>query len=110
MERLPKWVQDFNASALVDNSLKGWDTYDPIETYTETGADLNDFENGFMGKETATFPYDLKELMNGNGEYTILNSTPFGNDLTTDFAIAALEGENLGQDNDTDFLTISYSA
>lgn len=110
MDRLPKWVQNFNASGIAENYLKFWDTYYPIETYTETGPDLNDFENGFKGKQTATFPYDLKKLMDGNGGYTILNSTPFGNDLTTDFAIAALEGENLGQDKHTDFLTVSYSA
>lgn len=110
MEQLPEWVQNFNASGTAKSYLKVWDTYYPIETYAETGADLNNYENGFAGKETATFPYDLKKLMNGNGGYTILNSTPYGNDLTTDFAIAALDGENLGQDTRTDFLTLSYSA
>jgi predicted AlkP superfamily pyrophosphatase or phosphodiesterase len=110
MDKLPQWVQNFNASGAAEKYLKVWDTYLPIETYTETGPDLNDFEKGFTGKQTATFPYDLKKLMDENGGFTMLNSTPYGNDLTTDFAIAALDGEALGQDGETDFLTVSYSS
>ncbi|HET8810425.1 MAG TPA: alkaline phosphatase PafA [Flavobacteriaceae bacterium] len=109
MDELPTWVQNFNASDAAENYLKVWDTYQPIETYTESGADLNNFEHGFEGKPTATFPYDLVELKTKNEGFSILKSTPFGNSLVTDFAIAALEGENLGQDETTDFLTVSFS-
>lgn len=35
---------------------------------------------------------------------------PFGNDLTLDFAIAAIEGESLRQDEDTDILALSFSS
>ena len=35
--------------------------------------------------------------------YDIIKSTPFGNSLTTDFALAALKGESLGSDKITDF-------
>ncbi|APS37773.1 alkaline phosphatase PafA [Salegentibacter sp. T436] len=107
---LPKWVQDFNNSGKVESYLKEWNTLYDIETYTASGIDENDFERGFTGKETATFPYDLKSLSGKNGDFGIISSTPFGNDLTTDFALAALKGENLGQDNITDFLTLSFSS
>ncbi len=110
MEALPKWVTTFNAAKKVDAYLTTWDTYYPISSYTESGSDLNDFERGFKNKTTATFPYNLKELAPSNGNYSILKTTPFGNALTTDFAIAAIEGENLGQDIFTDILTISYSS
>lgn len=110
MGKLPEWVENFNNSGVAESYLKVWDTYLPIEKYIESGSDLNDFEQGFHGKPTATFPYDLAKLKKDNGGFTILNSTPYGNDLTTDFALAALEGEHLGQDKNTDFLAISYSA
>ena len=40
----------------------------------------------------------------------LLKSTPFGNDLLADFAKKAIEKEELGKDNITDFLTVSFSS
>lgn len=110
MEELPQWVQDFNASGKAASYFKPWTPLYDIETYIESGEDLNTFEGGFKGKNTAEFPYDLARLKNRNRGYDLIKSTPFGNDLTTDFAIAAIEGEALGQDENTDFLTLSYSS
>jgi len=109
MDELPKWVKDFNKKKPAKAYMKDWDTYKPIKTYIESGEDLNAYEGGFRGKETATFPYDLKKLGKENGGYSILKTTPYGNSITTDFALAALDGEDLGQDADTDFLAVSYS-
>ncbi|MGY5848685.1 alkaline phosphatase PafA [Salegentibacter sp. HM20] len=110
MNDLPQWVKDFNKSGKADSYFKTWNTLYDIETYKESGSDLNEFEGGFAGKETADFPYDLKKLKGKNGNYEIIKITPFGNDLTTEFAKAAVEGEQLGQDDDTDFLTLSFSS
>ncbi|WP_460218218.1 alkaline phosphatase PafA [Psychroserpens sp. MEBiC05023] len=110
MKALPKWVSEFNASNKSSSYLKTWNTLYPMDTYIESGPDLNDFEDGFKSKATATFPYDLKALSKDNGGFDILKSTPFGNSLTTDFAIAAIEGEQLGKDNITDMLTVSFSS
>ncbi|MBU2949526.1 alkaline phosphatase family protein [Tamlana agarivorans] len=109
MEALPKWVNKFNSSKQAASYLKKWDTFYDMDTYTASGADLNDYEGGFKGKETATFPYDLKKLKSENGNFSILKATPYGNSLTADFAIAAIEGEDLGKDNITDVLTLSFS-
>src|SRR5690606_39024346 len=109
MQELPKWVNTFNSSRKVDDYIKVWDTYYDIESYTESGPDINAFEKGFKGKKTASFPYDLKALKIDNGGYDILKSVAYGGDLTTDFAIAAIDGEKLGQGDFTDFLTLSYS-
>lgn len=107
---LPSWVTSFNASDVAESYLKTWDTFYDIDTYTESGSDLNTFEGGFKGKETATFPYDLKALSKENKGFDILKATAYGNSLTTDFAIAAIDGEQLGQDAYTDVLTVSYSS
>jgi predicted AlkP superfamily pyrophosphatase or phosphodiesterase len=108
MEKLPKWVKDFNKDT--DQYFKLWETIKPIESYIESGSDLNNYENGFKGKENATFPYDLLSLKDSNDNFDILKDTPFGNDMLTDFAMSLIENENLGQDMDTDFLTLSYSS
>ena len=109
-EDLPDWVKTFNASRSVDSYFKVWDTFMPIESYIESGSDLNDFERGFTGKSTATFPYDLASLKSENGGYDILKTTAYGNSMTLDFALAALKGEALGQDDDTDVLAVSFSS
>ncbi len=110
MNVLPKWVDDFNTSNKAASYFKVWDTYYDISTYTESGTDNNSFEGGFKGKEDATFPYDLNSLKAKNRNFDILKATPFGNSLTTDFALAAINGERLGQDQFTDVITISYSS
>jgi predicted AlkP superfamily pyrophosphatase or phosphodiesterase len=108
MANLPKWVTDFNNST--GAYLKPWNTLYDISTYTESGSDLNTFEGGFKGKETATFPYDLNALKEKNGGFDILRTSPFGNTILADFAIAAIKGEQLGQDDITDVLTVSFSS
>lgn len=107
---LPKWVKDFNTSDTAESYFKVWDTYYNIDTYSESGSDDNNFEGGFKGKEKANFPYDLAKLKDQNGGFDILKATAYGNSLTTDFAMAAIKGEALGQDNITDVLTLSYSS
>jgi predicted AlkP superfamily pyrophosphatase or phosphodiesterase len=108
---LPKWVSAFNSKKIPDTYLKKtWTTLYPIDTYTNSIADNNDFEGPFIGKTTPTFPYNLDSLKANNGGYGLISSTPFGNSLTLDFALAAIEGEKLGQRGETDFLAVSFSS
>ncbi len=108
MNKLPDWVHAFNKSGKATSYLKKWNSLADIETYSESGTDKNNFETGFSGR--TTFPYNLAELAPENGQFDLLKYTPFGNSITADFAIAALEGENLGTDEFTDFLTVSFSS
>ena len=110
MDTLPQWVQDFNTPSKIASYLKPWNTLYDISLYDESGSDLSDYEQGFNGKSTPEFPYDLKALMELNKGYDIIKSTPFGNTMVTDFALSAIEAESLGVDDYTDFLTVSYSS
>ncbi|WP_298555466.1 alkaline phosphatase PafA [uncultured Algibacter sp.] len=110
MKDLPKWVRTFNTSRQIENYIKTWNTLYDITTYSESGNDLNNFEGGFKGKKTATFPYDLKKLAKNNMDFDILKTTPFGNSIVTDFAIEAIKAEGLGKDEITDVLTVSFSS
>jgi len=107
---LPNWVKEFNNSGKATSYLKVWNTLHDIATYEESGADKNHFERLFKGQKTATFPYDLAALKDQNGGFDIIKGSPYGNSLTADFAIAALEGEQLGKDDITDVLTVSFSS
>ena len=108
MKDLPKWVKEFNNSGKAQSYIKTWNTLLDIKTYTESGPDKNTFEGGFM--DQTTFPYDLQALAGTSGKYEMVKVSPFGNSLTTDFAIAAIDAEELGKDIHTDFLTLSYSS
>jgi len=110
MERLPHWVKNFNESNLIDRYMQTWEPLYPIESYSESGPDLSSVEWGFKGRRKAIFPYDLKKLAKKNGEFDLLRVTPFGNSYTVDFALAAVDKENLGTDSITDFLLISFSS
>ncbi|KAB1154586.1 alkaline phosphatase family protein [Tenacibaculum aiptasiae] len=111
MNNLPNWVQEFNNSKIVDEYLKQpWETLYDINTYTESIADDNNFEKPFKGEEKPIFPHDIPNLKSENKNYSIIKATPAGNTLTTDFAKAAIIGENLGKSEFIDFLAISYSS
>jgi predicted AlkP superfamily pyrophosphatase or phosphodiesterase len=108
--KLPDWVEKFNQQNLAGKYLSGeWNTLLPINQYVESGVDDSPYEAKIGDKDRPVFPYDLKALRKPNG-FDLLTYTPFGNDYLTEMAKAALAGENLGADEITDFLAISYSS
>lgn len=108
---LPTWLEKFNGLKLADKYLsQEWKTLYPIEQYKESGPDDSQYETKAKGKEKPTFPYNLAELRKQNGSYDYVISTPFGNDLLADLAVAAIEGETLGKDEWADMLAISFSS
>jgi len=110
MDELPQWVIDFNAPSNISNYVKTWNTLYDINLYQESGPDNSNYEKGFNGKAAPVFPYDLNVLKGFNQGFDIIKISPFGNTMITDFAFAAIEAENLGADEFTDFLTVSYSS
>ncbi len=109
---LPQWVEKFNALNLADQYLnKDWNTLLPIDQYTESGPDDTPYETRFKGKdEKPVFPYKLKEMRTKFASMDLILTTGFGCDLLTELAKAALDGEDLGNDDITDFLTVSFSS
>jgi predicted AlkP superfamily pyrophosphatase or phosphodiesterase len=107
---LPNWVTEFNAEKNYLNYInQGWNLLKPITTYNESLADDNAYEGKLNGAKPV-FPYDLKGMYAAKNDAGILRATPFGNDLLADFAKKAIEKEGLGQDDTTDFLTVSFSS
>ena len=110
MNQLPKWVEAFNGKKLPEHYLsEKWNTLYPKDTYTESTSDENEYENVIKKGVKATLPLNLPELYKKYG-YNIIRNTPFGNSLTFDMAKAAIDGEQLGADDETDLLTVSCSS
>jgi predicted AlkP superfamily pyrophosphatase or phosphodiesterase len=111
-DSLPTWVNDFNNKRFPDTYLeREWNTLLPINEYTESLPDDNKYEKGIKGR--IIFPYNLPKLVNTKNrlkDYNILKSTPFGNSLVKDFAISIIVNENLGKDEYTDIITVSFTA
>ena len=108
-KELPVWVQNFNAKKTAEKYLsQPWNTLLPLNQYTESSSDDNDFENPYKGEAKPIFPHDLKTL--SGGTFDLLRQTPFGNTFTKEFAIETLKQEKMGQGNFTDFLALSFSS
>ena len=111
LQALPDWLNKFNAQNLAEKYLsQEWKTLLPIEQYTESGPDDSPYERKFAGQDRSTFPYNLPQLRSKNDNFGMLSSTPFSNDYLIQMAYAAIAGEQMGKDNITDFLCISFSA
>lgn len=109
MKDLPSWVKDFNQNKMPDDYLKReWNLSLPIEKYNTVLPDSNTYEFGIDGIYKL-FPYIYQNIIKTVPEYELLTMIPEGNTLTTDLAIAAIYYENLGKDDNTDFLFINYS-
>ena len=109
-ENLPNWVTEFNSEKhFLPYLSQNWDLFKPIATYNESQADDNPYEGKLYKSEKPVFPYDLKSMYEKN-DAGVIRATPFGNDLLAEFAKKAIEKEALGQDNITDFLTVSFSS
>ena len=109
-EKLPDWVTEFNNEKnYLPYINKGWSLLKPAADYNESLPDDNPYEGKLYNSEKPVFPYNLKEMYEKN-DAGVMRSTPFGNDLLADFAKKAIEKEELGKDNITDFLTVSFSS
>jgi predicted AlkP superfamily pyrophosphatase or phosphodiesterase len=109
-KELPKWVQNFNEISFADESLKKtWNTLYSIDTYTESGPDNSPYEVLLSTKKEPTFPYDFSELNKGSKDYSLFTISPFANTYLTNFAIQAISNEKMGEEDQTDFLCLSYS-
>ncbi len=111
-DSLPDWLNDFNEKDIAGTYLsRKWETLLPEEKYTSGNNNNKLPDKGFPGKNT--FPYNLEQISipkRKQRDYSILKYTPFGNTYTKDLAVSAIINEELGQNENTDWLTVSFSA
>jgi predicted AlkP superfamily pyrophosphatase or phosphodiesterase len=109
-DKLPNWVSAYNNEKTYMKYIeKGWSLLRPIDTYNESLPDDNPYEGNLDKNTKSVFPYDLNKIYKENG-LEVIKTTPFGNDILADFAMRAIDKEELGKDDITDFLTVSFSS
>lgn len=109
MQDLPEWVKTFNARKLPAQLMSTpWETLYPINTYLQSTADNVKWEGTFSGETAPTFPHNMPEIY--QKDKGSLRTSPAGNTLTLEFAKAAIEGYQLGNNTVTDFLTINCAS
>ncbi|WP_430973979.1 alkaline phosphatase family protein [Sunxiuqinia rutila] len=110
VDQFPDWVRQFNDKKFADFYIeRDWSLLLPSSSYTESLADDYLLEPGYYGKWN-TFPYNMSKLKKQAGSYKILKTTPFGNMMVKDFALALIESEQLGMDSTPDLLAVNFSS
>ncbi|MHB1278224.1 MAG: alkaline phosphatase PafA [Bacteroidia bacterium] len=108
-KELPAWVNSFNKQGKALGFLdQVWNPLYPLNTYSASAPDNNPYENSLKKGGDPVFPYNLKELQSEWG-YKLLSFTPFSNTYLVDAALAAIDGEKLGESGVSDFLCLSFS-
>jgi predicted AlkP superfamily pyrophosphatase or phosphodiesterase len=108
-KKYPQWVVDWNAKKLpAQYSGKAWELMHPIDTYLFGDRDNQEWEFD-LGGYGRTFPHQFSTTDNKYFS-TYLTVSPAGDELTLEFAKAAINAEQIGSDDITDFLGVSFSA
>jgi len=105
----PLWVEKWNNQEVPRNySNTAWNLLHDASTYVHGADDDNSWEMDFGGFGRR-FPHKYgpaDDAYFGN----FLTFSPAGDELTLDFSIALIEAEEIGADEVTDFLAISFSS
>ncbi|WP_375754079.1 alkaline phosphatase family protein [Vibrio sp. HN007] len=107
-DQYPQWVNDWNAQAYPSRYGKQrWELSLPREEYTLSEKEVEHKVD--LGGFARTFPHPY-----GPASYkyfgTMLTISPAGDELTAEFATELLKQEQLGQDEVTDYLAVSFSS
>lgn len=108
-DKYPDWVIKWNQKALPGTySNKSWELLHPTSAYLFGDADDRPWETDLAGYGRV-FPHPFGPA---TGKYftTRLTISPVGDELTLDFAKALIDAEKLGQDDVTDYLSVSFSS
>ncbi len=106
----PDWVRLFNSENYAEMySYRTWTTLLPEATYTESVRDDYLFERGYFG-EFNTFPHSISKYLKRTGDFRPFKTTPSANLMIKDFALQLFANEDIGTDENTDFVTVAFSS
>lgn len=108
MQQLPAWLNRFNSRRWADTFMVGeWRLLHPATGYTNSTVDNTDWEGKLPGETAPVFPH--KTPVYKNRGYYGIRYMPAGNTITFKAAKACIKGEQLGADDITDFLCVTFS-
>ena len=108
-DQYPDWVNQWNERSMADTYAgKSWELLNDRSSYVYKDTDDRPYQTALPGYGRV-FPHPFGKK-DSKLFYTLLTLSPVGDDLTLDFAKDLLVNEKLGQDNTTDYLSVSFSA
>ncbi len=109
-EKYPKWAEEWNKRKIPAKTFggKSWELMNERSTYMFGDEDDMPWETDVAGFGI-TFPHKYQAADNKYFNNFLIYS-PAGDDLTLDFAKALVKGEDIGKDEITDYLSISFSS
>ncbi len=109
-DKYPEWVTKWNKRKIPAKTFGGkvWKLMNDKSTYMYGDEDDMPWETDVAGFGI-TFPHEYKSADNKYFNNFLIYS-PAGDDLTLDFAKTLVKSENIGKDEITDFLAISFSS
>ena len=103
-------MQDFNGRKLPEQFItQKWEPTLTANQYTESTPDDEPYEASMAGEDKPVFPHSFA-VQAGGLKYEPLRTSPYGDQITKEFALAAIKGEQLGQHDVTDMLCLSFSS
>lgn len=113
--QLPAWVANFNNTKPADKYFGAkWERLLSESEYVKrAGPDSPPWETVASSTgDTSAFPHTITGGAKAPNQsfYFALDHSPFSNEVLVSFAEEAITNEQLGQDDDTDVLTVSFSA
>jgi len=105
----PQWVVDWNnQNPTAKYAGKAWTLLHDQSTYMFGDADDRPYETALPGFGR-TFPHNFGDPEN-RFFTTLLTLSPAGDEMTLEFAKALIDNEDIGDDDVTDYLSISFSS
>ena len=105
----PEWVNTWNSRGIPQSySGASWALLNPVEGYLFGDRDDQPWEPDFAGFGR-TFPHSYSAVEDPYFT-TKLTLGPAGDRITADFAKALIDAEGLGDDDVTDYLSVSFSS
>ena len=106
----PDWVRIFNSENYAEMySYRTWTTLLPEATYTESLRDDYLLEKGYFGTFN-TFPHSINKYIKRTEDFRPFKTTPSANLMVKDFMLQMLDNEDIGTDDNTDFVTAVFSS
>ncbi len=108
-ESYPEWVIKWNnQEKYKEYANTSWELTNNVSSYIHGEEDDMPYETNLPGYGVV-FPHNFGD---SNNKYftTFLTLSPAGDQLTLDFAKELIDAENLGSDDITDYLSVSFSS
>lgn len=106
----PDWVRLFNSENYASRySYRNWVTKLPETSYTEALRDDYLLESGYFDTFN-TFPHSISKYLKRTNNFKPFKTTPSANLMIKDFALQLMKNEDIGSDENTDFVSVVFSS